>query len=73
MPELFTGENKNKKVLVFGHGLLFNALTCESKRDETSVLGSCYVNKLNFGETELAACYVDENGKFEFCNSTRQD
>jgi hypothetical protein len=32
MPELFKGENKNKKVLIFAHGMFFEAFTAEAER-----------------------------------------
>ena len=71
MPKLFTGENKNKKVLIFGHGIFFYAFTAESKRDGRSLFGTSFNNKLELCETETSPCFIDEFGKFEFSNSTK--
>jgi hypothetical protein len=59
MPDLFSQANKDKKVLVFGHGLIFNAMSSSGIENKPSIAGSAFLNKLEWGESQVHPLFVD--------------
>ena len=62
MPELFSGENREKKVLIVSHSIALKCLICESMKPG-KIFADGVVGDRYWDNTEIKPLFIDMNDK----------